>query len=48
MSGWIKDNEDFSITTLGQRFVAVRKQWRNVYDTALEKLRVMHAGIELG
>ena len=48
MSGWIKGNEDFSITTLGQRFVAVRKQWRNVYDTALEKLRVMHAGIELG
>lgn len=48
MSGWIKSNEDFSITTLGQRFVAVRKQWRNVYDTALEKLRVMHAGIELG
>lgn len=48
MSGWIKDNEDFCITTLGQRFVAVRKQWRNVYDIALEKLRVMHAGIELG
>lgn len=48
MSGWIKGNEDFSITTLGQRFVAVRKQWRNVYDTAMEKLRVMHAGIELG
>lgn len=48
MSGWIKGNEDFSITTLGQRFVAVRKQWCNVYDTALEKLRVMHAGIELG
>ena len=48
MSGWIKGNEDFSITTLGQRFVAVRKQWRNVYDPALEKLRVMHAGIELG
>lgn len=48
MSGWIKGNEDFSITTLVQRFVAVRKQWRNVYDTALEKLRVMHAGIELG
>lgn len=48
MSGWIKGNEDFSITTLGQRFVAVRKQWRNVYNIALEKLRVMHAGIELG
>ena len=33
---------------LGGRIVAVKKAWRSVYDTAVEKLRVMHAGVEIG
>lgn len=48
MSGWIDGAGDFDITMLGQHSVAVRRQWRGIFDTAVQKLRVMHAGISLG
>lgn len=48
MSGWIDSPEEFDILPLGSRTVAVRKQWRSIFDTALQNLRIMHAGIELG
>ncbi len=45
---WLADSNDFDITMLGGRIVAVRKLWRDIFDTAVAKLRVMHAGVELG
>lgn len=45
---WLSDGDDFDITMLGGRIVAVKKTWRNIFDTACDKLRVMHAGVELG
>lgn len=48
MAEWLADNERYDITMLGGRVVAVKKAWRSVYDTAVEKLRVMHAGVEIG
>ena len=45
---WLSDSGDFDITMLGGRIVGVKKMWRNVFDTACDKLRVMHAGVELG
>lgn len=48
MSGWINGGDDFDITALGQHSVAVRRQWRGIFDTAVQSLRVMHAGISLG
>ena len=48
ISQWLRSSDDFDFTMLGQRIIAVRKQWRGVFDTASEKLRVMHAGVEMG
>lgn len=45
---WLENNTDFDITMLGGRIVAVNKMWRDIFDTAVSKLRVMHAGVELG
>lgn len=45
---WLSDSADFDITMLGGRIVGVKKTWRNIFDTACDKLRVMHAGVELG
>ena len=45
---WLSDSGDFDITMLGGRIVGGKKMWRNVFDTACDKLRVMHAGGELG
>lgn len=48
ISKWLKGSDDFKLTMLGQRVVAVGKQWQGVFDRATESLRVMHAGIEMG
>lgn len=48
VSQWLAGNEDFDIVMLGERVTAVKKAWRNVFDIAESKLRVMYAGVELG
>lgn len=48
LSGWLKQNDAFDFVMLGGRIVAVGKSWRDKYETAAKKLRVMHAGIEMG
>lgn len=48
VSQWITDDGDFDICRLGGHIVAVRKAWRDMFDTAEQKLRLMHAGVELG
>lgn len=48
VSQWLSDDASFDITMLGGRIVAVKKAWRDIFDTAADKLRVMHAGVELG
>lgn len=48
LSEWLTDDASFDICMLGGRVVAVKKAWRNVFDIADSKLRVMHAGVELG
>ncbi len=48
LSEWLFDDAVFDICMLGGRVVAVKKAWRNVFDVADSKLRVMHAGVELG
>ncbi len=48
LSEWLADDTAFDICMLGGRVVAVKKAWRNVFDIAESKLRVMHAGVELG
>ena len=48
MDQWVAAAGEYDITMLGGRAVAVKKAWRAQYDTALEKLRLMHAGVELG
>lgn len=48
ISRWIEGSEGYDLTMLGGRIVAVGKRWRTVFDRAQERLRVMHAGIEIG
>ena len=48
VSRWIAGDGDFDICRLGGHIVAVGKAWRDVFDTAEHKLRLMHAGVELG
>lgn len=48
VSEWLSHSDDYDITMLGGRIVGVKKAWRNIFDTACAKLRVMHAGVELG
>ena len=48
LSHWLKDGSNFDISMLGGRVVAVGKAWRSIFDTACSKLRVMHAGVEIG
>lgn len=48
VSQWIAQCDDFDIVMLGGKVAAVKKTWRNVFDVAEGKLRVMYAGVELG
>ena len=48
VAGWISDSGNYDIVMLGGRINAVKKSWRDVFDLAESKLRVMHAGVELG
>ncbi len=47
-SRWLKESSDFDFLMLGGRIAAVKKAWRDKYDLAEKKLRVMYAGIEIG
>ena len=48
VSSWLTAGENFDVAMLGGRVVGVGKAWRDVFDTSLDKLRVIHAGVELG
>lgn len=48
VSAWLSAGENFDVAMLGGRVVGVGKTWRDVFDTSLDKLRVIHAGVELG
>ncbi len=47
-SRWLTESSDFDFLMLGGRIAAVKKAWRDKYDLAEKKLRVMYAGIEMG
>ncbi len=47
-SRWLTESSDFDFLMLGGRIAAVKKAWRDKYDLAEKKLRVMYAGIEIG
>lgn len=47
-SRWVAKSDEFDFVMLGGRVAAVKKHWRDKYDLAEKKLRVMHAGIEIG
>lgn len=48
IAAWLAEGDDFDIVMLGGRINAVKKAWRDAFDVAAEKLRVMHAGVEIG
>lgn len=48
ISQWLTGSDSFNFTMLGQRVIAVKKLWQGVFDRAMESLRVMHAGVEMG
>ncbi len=48
VGGWLKNNSDYDFVMLGGRIAAVKKLWRDKFDLAEKKLRVMHAGIDMG
>lgn len=48
VSSWLAASENFDVAMLGGRVVGVGKTWRDVFDTSLDKLRVIHAGVEFG
>ncbi len=47
-SRWLTESSDFDFLMLGGKIAAVKKAWRDKYDLAEKKLRVMYAGIEIG
>lgn len=47
-SRWLAKSDVFDFVMLGGRVAAVKKEWRDKYELAEKKLRVMLAGIEVG
>lgn len=46
--GWIKSIDDYDVRYYGNVCRAVPRRWSNVYDMAVNSLKVIHAGIAVG
>ena len=47
-SGWLKDNDGFTAVCKDDTTFAIPTTWKEIYDTANQHLKVIHAGIKLG